>query len=149
MFGKIDDEERKQAENMFADDFEYPDFSISGEYGKFQSQYEKYKAQLITYPEFEYLKYEDDTPKSDGELFYPEMLYENKLRALNERVNELRYKRQLAKDDFNILQEEQSKSDERAEISYSDNTIKSDSKKGVVDTKNNSEDFILIRQYLQ
>ncbi len=87
---KAQNNEREAGSARAEGGFEYPDIYIAGEYGTYQKQYEKHKAQLQRYPEFEYLQYEDTTPKSDGELFYPEMMFEEKLKQLGAKVNDLR-----------------------------------------------------------
>ena len=64
-------------------------------YGTFQRQYKTHKSALEKYSEFEHLKHEDNTPKTEGELFYPEMHYENKLKDLQKQVSDMRYNAEL------------------------------------------------------
>ncbi len=92
---KAQSNEREAGSTRAEGGFEYPDIYIAGEYGTYQKQYEKHKAQLQRYPEFEHLQYEDTTPKSDGELFYPEMMFEEKLKQLGAKVNDLRQRASL------------------------------------------------------
>ncbi len=89
--GKMEDLGKSVGSRENAAALEYPEINAYGEYGTYQSKYEGYKSQLLGYPEFEYLKYEDNTPKTDADLFYPEMMYKNKLEALSDKINDLRY----------------------------------------------------------
>ena len=95
MFDKFDLLSTEQKNENVYTDFDYPDIEIDGMYGTFQRQYETHKSALEKYSEFEHLKHEDNTPKTDGELFYPEMHYENKLKDLQTQVRDVRYNAEL------------------------------------------------------
>ena len=95
MFDRFDLLRTEQKNENVYTYFDYPDIEIDGMYGTFQRQYETHKSALEKYPEFEHLKHEDNTPKTEGELFYPEMHYENKLKDLQKQVSDMRYNAEL------------------------------------------------------